>query len=571
MGNELSAFFLTLFGIEVTIFGVISAVVLVFVQLVYSNFSYRDIRIVFADFFLILYIVFAAFALGLTIVASLSLSLGSHDLVPHVNFGIKELIANDYYATACLALVILSIAVFAVSLIRNLRYLQPTRVLFLLAKRIENESFAFFLWNQKGITAPFELEIDGKGIHADKKSEARIAHLLKKSVNRSDPLIPVRDMFIQFAKRTDLSGLEEIGKLLADKSVRFTQFYQEQKSEEWKPENDLLRHYTEYFINYLGLLHDIAEFVGLEIAKKPLLSASWQFGSALIRARESMGISEVFKFWRYVGDNAITRSPGIFKEVVSNYETLGEKLFDKKAHAFFNEQGFRATDELFRCLGWLGEQILIKQKRVEEPDMQNHEFSTEFGVLFTALLSFGYEYQTEWPADYPLIYFDALVVVARQLIKIDPRSNEIGTIIYYITRFAIEGIRIKNSNGAGLAVIRIYGIYKELKAIDGNQEASNAFEPLIEIALCSAGYKGEPAESLGGVTIHDWIADKIDQSGERVDNWVHNAYIHAGLEYDHDTVWAFLVKLGMRLRTNFGFMFDPTTGENYPDDHPLRK
>jgi hypothetical protein len=39
---------------------------------------------------------------------------------------------------------------------------------------------------------------------------------------------------------------------------------------------------------------------------------------------------------------------------------------------------------------------------------------------------------------------------------------------------------------------------------------------------------------------------------------------------DHDARWRFITKAGGRLGTNFGLMFDPDTGQIYPDDDPRR-
>ena len=67
-------FFNTLFGIEVTIFGIISAVILVFIQLIYSNYSYKHISHILRNKYLVLFIIFSTVDLLLTSVASFILS-----------------------------------------------------------------------------------------------------------------------------------------------------------------------------------------------------------------------------------------------------------------------------------------------------------------------------------------------------------------------------------------------------------------------------------------------------------------------------------------------------------------
>jgi hypothetical protein len=39
----------------------------------------------------------------------------------------------------------------------------------------------------------------------------------------------------------------------------------------------------------------------------------------------------------------------------------------------------------------------------------------------------------------------------------------------------------------------------------------------------------------------------------------------------HESRWQFTTRAGVKLRTNFGMMFDADTGELYPDDDPRRR
>jgi hypothetical protein len=68
-----------------------------------------------------------------------------------------------------------------------------------------------------------------------------------------------------------------------------------------------------------------------------------------------------------------------------------------------------------------------------------------------------------------------------------------------------------------------------------------------------------------------WVADMLAESGEDIDYSVMESYNHVDNIEDHEGAWKFVTGLGMRLGRNFGFMFDPTTGELYPDDDPRRR
>ncbi len=55
---------------------------------------------------------------------------------------------------------------------------------------------------------------------------------------------------------------------------------------------------------------------------------------------------------------------------------------------------------------------------------------------------------------------------------------------------------------------------------------------------------------------------------DKVCTSVNDAYLHS--DY-WESKWGFIIEMGKRLGTNFGFMFDWTTGETYPDDDPRRR
>ena len=68
-----------------------------------------------------------------------------------------------------------------------------------------------------------------------------------------------------------------------------------------------------------------------------------------------------------------------------------------------------------------------------------------------------------------------------------------------------------------------------------------------------------------------WAANTLVESRENIEGEVMDTYLHArGLE-DHDSAWEFITKLGVRMGTNFGFAFDPATGELYPENDPRRR
>jgi hypothetical protein len=73
--------------------------------------------------------------------------------------------------------------------------------------------------------------------------------------------------------------------------------------------------------------------------------------------------------------------------------------------------------------------------------------------------------------------------------------------------------------------------------------------------------------------LHDWIIERLVDSQGDIDSEVVNQYIHLGLDDkgNHDAVWGFITSFGKRFGSNFGLMFDPTTGKKFADDDPRRR
>jgi len=107
--SNLLYYYNELFGIEIAIFGIISAVILVFIQLIYSSYSYRHIGHILTNRWLLLYFFFSTIDLVITSAGSYFLSLGSHNIIPSIYFATDIIISNQFYSLACLLLIFISI------------------------------------------------------------------------------------------------------------------------------------------------------------------------------------------------------------------------------------------------------------------------------------------------------------------------------------------------------------------------------------------------------------------------------------------------------------------------------
>ena len=216
-----------LFSTEIAVFGIIGAVILVFVQLVYSNYSYRHISHIIKNTYLILFLFFSVIDLVITATAIYILVVGVFGPFTVIEHWLESLVVNPIYALACLLLIFVSISFFIILIVKNIAYLQPHRAIFLLAKSIRYKDIRNFIWKKHTLEIPYNLtnrrvailyssfyaalsDEDKEEQNPDSDNELEILdkqiqtikseiQILKLNVaNAEDPLLPVRDMMIQF-------------------------------------------------------------------------------------------------------------------------------------------------------------------------------------------------------------------------------------------------------------------------------------------------------------------------------------------------------------------------------------
>jgi len=494
---------------------------------------------------------------------------------------------------------------FVVLIVRNITYLQPHRAIFLLAKSIRYEDIRDFLWKKYELQPPFNMRIrvrivgfddDGaedteekraKQQRRDEEDDQRLAkinnhirYIKESTTNSEDPLLPVRDMMIQFIRRSDLSSLTEAQDLLQAVSDDFINKLPKQTRVEWSPNDVLLTNFTRYQTELISTLLEISEKEELESAQKILLRFGFDLARSMLEKSHYREFDMMQKFFQRVADKSIGHSPTIFQEIIEFYQLAGEKLFDlikDKSTAKHADKNEEFLNQIFRSVGWLGERLLTRLPFEESPIMMNYEHSTEYETLLNCVLTFSSDYDKQ-PHSYPLIYFDCVYVVLKKLILISKSaknnwlSDNIFSLAYTYASFAEEAIAVGNAEGACLAAINIKQVYEVAKKEGLDKEARDIIKLLVNLGIMASGKK-EKLRTVNFMSkgLERWIADTLVESGENIDNEVLEKYIHAhGLE-DHDGSWEFITKLGVRLGTNFGFAFDPKTGETYPENDPRRR
>jgi hypothetical protein len=120
-----------------------------------------------------------------------------------------------------------------------------------------------------------------------------------------------------------------------------------------------------------------------------------------------------------------------------------------------------------------------------------------------------------------------------------------------------------------LAMGRLKDSYDKLVSENLEESAKEAIGLLTRIGGMAARHKDklQKVEFVRGGLIDQYIMDTAVTSPfrDKISSTIREAY--TGLDVD----WDFVVEMGRRLQTNFGFMFDWTTGELYTKDDPRRR
>ena len=601
---NLLSFYNTLFSIEIAVFGIICAVVFVFIQLFLSTYSYKHIGHILKDKWLMLFFFFSITDLLATSLGSFFLSFEQHDMLPRLFFATDLIVTNQFYVFACWLLIFASIIVFVKLIFNNISYLQPHRALFLLTKNIEFSNVRDYLWRRYPLEVPWNLKmkdtiffIDPEEKKRSKKAEKarllkeekaldvelkRVEKVIKTICNRvstaEDPLVPVRDMMIQFIKKSDISSFEEASSILVSATNSFLKQLPAATSI-WSPENDLAKNYSRHVIEILSTLLEVADKEGLISMKKSIIKTSYNISMELFDNKWFGEVDMFGEWWQKIADDSIGYDSFIFKSVIKYYREIGSKFMKiiKTSNARKSDENERLLENLFRYVGWLGERLMIKGPFEESPLFDNYSYSTDYDEYYNCIMSFGDLYNWKRPNLYPLIYFDVLIVIMRRLISIvknHPDSNlseNIFSIAYAFASFAEKAIAVKHWDGASLAALRISEAYQELKDEGLNKTSNDVIKLLVRIGMLTAANKeNEEKARFMSKSLDQWVIDELSKYNENIDEEVKESDIKTiGLNYE--AKWTFITQLGSKMGTNFGLMFDPSTGIIYADNDPRRR
>jgi hypothetical protein len=617
--GQLSGFYNNLFTIELASFGIMIAGFLVFAQIGYQNFSYRQVRHLWLDPWLIGYLGVSTLTLMSSATGSLLLSLDHHDFIPQWNLHARGWFTLPWTAALHVFATVLSLALFLIMAWRALRFLQPVHLFATAAKEIQPNAVRLFLLKQYGIPKPYlptvlpaiapeelsklisiveearllENREQPASPHGDQQSEdeARLIRRgkqdsetvhreyeeLKQAVQAaSDPTEELTDLALRAVKNTDLRSLEEFKKYFLVLFVHCLEAFQSPNTRTWNPDGNLREYLTKHFVAVMDALLAVAARDRFRLAELKVLEMTSDAAKCLLDPRQQRnGLSDLFNFWKRIAHYALTNPNGreLFNLVIRQYEELGGLAFEKRDE--------RVLDDIFRDIGWLGGQLLSTKGIETKPVMADDSYETESDQLFNALLSFCHEYGDKWPDAYPLIYFDALRVVVLRLVVIgaeDVENHKVEeTTISCLSAFhffAQAALRAGNQRGAALAAMRLKECYEKLHELTLEAGAKVAIELLASLGMAAATYvdRSERIDFLGK-TLEGYVMELLEASPYQstIRSEIHECLIRTHGSDEHKRAWQFVLNLGKRMQTNFGFMFDWQTGQLYPNDDPRRR
>ena len=580
--NNLLPFYTTCLGIEVAIFSIITAVIFIFIQLIYLNYSYKHIKFIFLSPLSISFFITSFTVFIFTILGFLILTLNPNK---------QSVFTNMYALISILSVIFGSVSLFFLIVFRNFKFLQPSRVLLLSSKNIRYKDLRLFLFKKYGIKSPEELGYyelvknykhegkeenkntinfenidinkvlssikDSKDKDENYKSFIKRYNALKVSADSAiNSIEPIYDIAIKSIVKLDIKTVTETKEIINNIIREFIKNVPVADAKEiWNPDDRLLVYFTDFIIENIETQLEICDAQKINTIKLHIIEISECLYNELIKNKKLIGLPNLFSFWKKFADESINSNPRLFKKILFFYKDCCEKLFVN-----YNEN-VRYIENIFRDIGWIGERLLTKKDFEIKPLMMDLDYYNEYDELMEFLLSFDNKYKG-YPSTYPLIYFAAIDVVFLKLTGIlsKNRSNydikdNLFSLPYIYYSFGLEAMEVGNSRGAGLAVARLFKSIEILEEKNLESDAEDIVKLFINLGAYASDYKDslERVDFLGE-TIDEFVINKISQKNNFISvisDELREIIIKSYDFKNEELIRDFINKLGKKMHTDF--------------------
>ena len=542
MHNILS-FYSNLLTIEITVFLAVLATIFVFIQLLYSNYSFRYVSYIFKDTILIFYFIISIVVVAFTSLGVLSIILEKYTFI----------FINTYSIISVISGFFLSICILIIFILNNVKYLRPSTALLLSIRNINYKNIRMFLFKKYGIRSPDEvamfnfydnfpsgIEYDSqksdeekidldkidfdklrKSFKLAKKTNANYLRAMKefKILNRKvkkviNPLQPISDLGLKSIVRADFQTLIEVKNAFCDISDGFIRKLPKLDKKEWSFDSGLGNIFLNEIIENLDNQLELSESKNLDLFKLSMVDISNCLFNSLYSYEKNNLIPLIFSFWKRTADLSITKSQKLFIKIMHFYRDSSKKLFKKF------DINKKVIEINIRDVGWLGERLLKKNEIEIKPLIYDYDYSNEYDALLECIFSFENEYKNYPDAD-PYVYFEILDVILEKEATIIAKAKQsiikdnFFQIAYIYYSFGEEAMRKGNGRGAGLSVQYIFKAYEMLKKNDFNEDAESVLKLLLKYGGVAHGF-GKNLKELPLTTgsIDEFVVDKMSEIKE---------------------------------------------------------
>ena len=426
--DALQNFYSNLFSIEITTLGIIAAAIFVVLQILHSNFSYRDMMLSLRQVSLVFYILLSIIVILITGLGTLHFALGTHDFVP-VDLRTTAFFGNNYTAAALLLGFLVSAGLGLLTIFGSIKLLNPASLIRKHLDELTRSAVGRFLYRKYGVPMPSFMPISISYSLPD-SSRTPASEVEQKEEQKSREAKYAAEQANYERLKKEVEGAPDVFEgfeSLVLKAVAAGDTATVRNAiEDWISKLKVILHDADPSFPNRYLATYVAESLRsfLEACKKhntqslsPEFVRATRTVALAFMNNHSHDVREILKGWKEQADAAIANSDRfLFKEIIQSYKEIAGIAFEQEKLS--PKQRNDILDESFRNMGWLAERLLTKRGVEPKPIMHDTDYYDEFDALYDALFHFKYEYNSEAPNAYPLIFFDAIHVLFDRLLEI---------------------------------------------------------------------------------------------------------------------------------------------------------
>jgi hypothetical protein len=263
-------------------------------------------------------------------------------------------------------------------------------------------------------------------------------------------------------------------------------------------------------------------------------------------------------------------APGPLCSVIRSIAEFAIKALERE-----NPEGFH--DEACRALGGLGQQIPAAFHHPSDPEVSlipeslRYESADPLGCLQDAFYEIkratfdGDERRVDsliW-RDGVLVTAQALAHRAAHVFQDDRLEQPLVSAMLLLAKLGTQGARDGDERRATIAAFALGELAEDADQAFYREYPSDIAMALVEIALFASVHS---LHATDGRALAAWIADDlVEKLRELLSYPMHEALVAGRFSpAPQDVRWAFVKSVGVLAHDNFGFRFDPMTGDDYP-------